>query len=283
MLPRSWGGESFVPMAAASLATMSHYSHFSHRGCFIINTQAKSTPPFANETYSPAALSHSLLTAHKPRASCLPSKLTSTPCPTENQQKDAAMASNLNTLPMEILLRIAEISTWGVSPSSKIAHPANYARNHASLARTCRWLYEALNGELYKRNLKNDPVTASCLVWPVDVGNLDTVKRAVAHGATLNFQVEVDKKTTYCPPWRLVDFNSVPRWHPFDCPCSFSLLHLAVGRQYVKIVQNLLEQKVDVHAPSRNFCCKGSRYGGAPIFPLHLCHFRDHQHGTETR
>ncbi|CAI6094193.1 unnamed protein product [Clonostachys chloroleuca] len=169
------------------------------------------------------------------------------------------MASNLNTLPMEILLRIAEISTWGVSPSSKIAHPANYARNHASLARTCRWLYEALNGELYKRNLKNDPVTASCLVWAVDVGNLDTVKRAVAHGATLNFQVEVDKKTTYCPPWRLVDFNSVPRWHPFDCPCSFSLLHLAVGRQYVKTVQYLLEQKVDVHAPSRNFCCKGSR------------------------
>ncbi|CAH0047274.1 unnamed protein product [Clonostachys solani] len=183
------------------------------------------------------------------------------------------MAPNLDTLPMEILLRIAEMSTWGVSPSSEKAHPATYARNHASLARTCRWLYETLNGKLYKRNLKNDQVTESCLLWAVDVGNLDTVKRAVAHGANLDMQVEVHKETAYCPPWGTLPLDPESPWRPPTYPWSFSLLHLAVGRQHVKIVQYLLEKNVDVHAPALNFYRNSRPFGVAPLYPLHLCLF----------
>ncbi|VUC35024.1 unnamed protein product [Clonostachys rosea] len=178
------------------------------------------------------------------------------------------MAPNLDTLPMEILLRIAEMSTWGVSPSSDEAHPATYARNHASLARTCRWLYEALNGELYKRNLEKDPVTESCLLWAVNAGNLDTIKRAVTHGANLHVQIEVHDETEYCLPWGWLDrIDSINR----NSPPSFSLLHLAVGRRHGKVVEYLLEEGVDVHAPSLDFCCRASRYEGASIYPIHLC------------
>ncbi|CAG9947193.1 unnamed protein product [Clonostachys rosea f. rosea IK726] len=193
------------------------------------------------------------------------------------------MAPSLDNLPMEILLRIAEMSTWGVSPSSDKAHPATYARNHASLARTCRWLYETLNGELYKRNLKKDPVTESCVLWAVNIGSLDTVKRAVAYGASLDLQVEVDEKTAYCPPWGALDLDlaASPRRQP-SYPRSFSLLHLAVGRQHVNIVQYLLEKGVDVHAPSSNFCCVHRLYGRAPLYPLHICLWHDHRHEIRT-
>jgi hypothetical protein len=197
--------------------------------------------------------------------------------------EDAVMAPSLDNLPMEILLRIAEMSTWGVSPSSDKAHPATYARNHASLARTCRWLYETLNGELYKRNLKKDPVTESCVLWAVNIGSLDTVKRAVAYGASLDLQVEVDEKTAYCPPWGALDLDlaASPRRQP-SYPRSFSLLHLAVGRQHVNIVQYLLEKGVDVHAPSSNFCCVHRLYGRAPLYPLHICLWHDHRHEIRT-
>ncbi|CAH0027607.1 unnamed protein product [Clonostachys rhizophaga] len=193
------------------------------------------------------------------------------------------MAPSLDTLPMEILLRIAEMTTWGVSPSSDKTHPATYARNHASLARTCRWLYETLNGELYKRNLKKDPVTESCVLWAVNVGSLGTVKRAVAYGASLDLQVEVDEKTPYCPPWGALDLHlAASHWRQPSYPRSFSFLHLAVGRQHVNIVQYLLEKGVDVHAPSLNFCCVHRPYGRAPLYPLHICLFHDHRHEIKT-
>ncbi|CAG9983092.1 unnamed protein product [Clonostachys byssicola] len=187
------------------------------------------------------------------------------------------MAPRLDTLPMEILLHIAEMSTWGVSPSSDKAHPATYARNHASLARTCRWLYETLNGALYKRNLKKDPPTESCLLWAVNVGSLGTVKRAVAYGANLDLQVEVDEKTAYCPPWGALNLDrAVSPRRQATYPRYFSLLHLAVGHLHVKIVQYLLEKSVNVHAPSLNFWCEDSRpHGRTPLYPLYLCLFSE--------
>ncbi|KAK7222807.1 hypothetical protein V2G26_010810 [Clonostachys chloroleuca] len=145
-----------------------------------------------------------------------------------------------DTLPLDALLEIAEMCTWNSLPSFMNPHPTSYARIHAALVRTCRRLCQGLNRALYLRNLKEDPLTASCLLWAVNVGNMDTIKRAHSYGAALDSSIEVTEETT----------------------------HMA-------IVQYLLENRVDVYAPSLNFCCDDWTDSGVPLFPLHQCLFHD--------
>ncbi|CAH0027351.1 unnamed protein product [Clonostachys rhizophaga] len=163
--------------------------------------------------------------------------------------------------------------TWGVLPSSRNLHPASYARSHAALVRTCRRLYQALNRALYLRNLKQDPLTASCLLWAVNVGNIDTVKRAHMFGAALDSSIEVTAETTYCPPWGVIEPD--PEDSLYHLPYQFSFIHVAILRRHVAVVQYLLENGVDVHAPSLNFCCGDWNYSDVPLFPLHQCLFHD--------
>ncbi|CAG9986915.1 unnamed protein product [Clonostachys byssicola] len=163
--------------------------------------------------------------------------------------------------------------TWDILPSSTNPHPASYARSHAALVRTCRRLYEGLNRGLYIRNLKEDPLTASCLLWAVNVGNLDTVKRAHMYGAALDSSIEVTKETTYCPPWGEIEHDPEEPFYNF--PYQFSFIHVAILRRHVAIVQYLLDNGADVHAPSLNFCCDDGTYHGVPLFPLHQCLFHE--------
>ncbi|CAH0057905.1 unnamed protein product [Clonostachys solani] len=188
------------------------------------------------------------------------------------------MAPSLDTLPMETLLEIAEMCTWDSLPSSTNPHPASYARSHAALVRTCRRLYQGLNRALYLRNLKEDPLTASCLLWAVNVGNIDTVKRAHMYGAALDSSIEVTEETTYCPPWG--DIEPDPNDLFYGLPYQFSFIHVAILRKHVAIVQYLIENGADVHAPSLNFCCDDETYRGVPLFPLHQCLFHDGVDGT---
>ncbi|CAG9953119.1 unnamed protein product [Clonostachys rosea f. rosea IK726] len=183
------------------------------------------------------------------------------------------MAPSLDTLPLETLLEIAEMCTWDILPSSTNPHPASYARSHAALVRTCRRLCQGLNRALYLRNLKEDPLTESCLLWAVNVGNIDTVKRAHMYGAALDSSIEVTEETTYCPPWGVIEPD--PEHLFYNLPYQFSFIHVAILRKHVAIVQYLLENGADVHAPSLNFCCDDETYSGAPLFPLHQCLFHD--------
>ncbi|CAI6038606.1 unnamed protein product [Clonostachys chloroleuca] len=158
------------------------------------------------------------------------------------------MAPSLDTLPLETLLEIAEMCTWTILPSSTNPHPASYARSHAALV-------------------------PSYLLWAVNVGNLDTVKRAHSYGAALDSSIEVTEETTYCPPWGVIEPN--PEDLFYSLPYRFSFIHVAILRKHVAIAQYLLENGADVYAPSLNFGCDDETCRGAPLFPLHQCLFHD--------
>lgn len=144
------------------------------------------------------------------------------------------MASRLERLPTEIILLIAEFSSWVVPDDGY--PPYRCTQPYAALTQSSRLLFETLNPALYSRNIRVDAVVeprSSCIFWAADKGCLDTIKRAESYGANIRALVggSIDKRRTE----RI--YLRTP-------------LHVALRRGHRDIVHYLLENgaRVDIEA-----------------------------------
>uniref|UniRef100_A0A8H7NC81 F-box domain-containing protein n=1 Tax=Bionectria ochroleuca TaxID=29856 RepID=A0A8H7NC81_BIOOC len=152
------------------------------------------------------------------------------------------MGAPILTLPMEVLLQIAE-QTWFSGPCSE-----KPARDHAALIRTCRGLYQALNADLYKKTKMMSPLMEYCVVWAIRNGRLCTIKRAHVNGADLTMSVETNIETE---PRSMYSGVLQPRRLR---RANYSLIHVAVLHGDLEIINYLLDHGANVHAPSFGLC-----------------------------
>ncbi|CAG9986364.1 unnamed protein product [Clonostachys byssicola] len=176
----------------------------------------------------------------------------------QNGEEDNAPThgSIFDRVPPEIIIHIAEVSTWDEVPSSW-EHPAAYARHHATLARVNTRFHRLLEPELYKRNRKYDGPLQSCVRWAAEFGNLATMQKAWQYGFDLNQQNERANDAIEVNP-----------------------LHCAVHHGHSHVVAFLLEKGVNVHAPSSPTLCVKCNVDWKlwhhmstntlePVYPLH--------------
>ncbi|VUC26813.1 unnamed protein product [Clonostachys rosea] len=151
--------------------------------------------------------------------------------------------ARLDTLPLEILLQIAETCTWGVltrhdrenepgnetGPQSRCRYiSVYYGRYHAALARVNRRFYDVLNASLYKRNLLHDSLVVSCVLWAAKFDRLETLQVAVRYGADLD-------RHGRCKPGAMQE--AVP-------------LHVAIAAGHSRVVEFMLDHGANVHIQS---------------------------------
>ncbi|CAH0054733.1 unnamed protein product [Clonostachys solani] len=175
------------------------------------------------------------------------------------------MGAPILNMPMEVLLQIAE-HTWYTGPW--YLRPTE---DHAALVRTCRGLYQTLNADLYKENIRWSSTATYLIVWAVCNNRLDTIKRAHVNGADLNMGLESYTETG--PVSRLPSTLQSTRFHL----AKYSPIHLAVLYGNSEIIAYLLDHGANVHAPSFGLCTcqkvsKDRTFEAQ--YPLHLlfCH-----------
>jgi ankyrin repeat protein len=164
--------------------------------------------------------------------------------------------SIFDRVPPEIIIHIAEVSTWDEVPSDW-QHPAAYARHHATLARVNTRFHRLLEPELYKRNRKYDGPLQSCVRWAAEFGNLATMEKAWHYGFDIDQQNE-----------RANDAMEV------------NALHCALHSGHSHVVAFLLEHGANVHGPSSPTLCVKCNVDWKlyhhmstdtlePVYPLH--------------
>lgn len=160
----------------------------------------------------------------------------------------------IESLPLEIVYRIADMCTWEVW-DNYCENPPPSPKYYAYLARTSRRFHHILNPPLYQRHIKNDAPLDSCLLWAAQHGRLDTIRIAHQYGANLNTNGARTEEDYF------TNFNLLPgRLKFFATP-----LHIAVHNGHRDILEYLLDNGANVHVPSRHFIdgvCRG--------YPLHI-------------
>lgn len=131
------------------------------------------------------------------------------------EEEEKKTKAPIERLPPELLLNIGE---WFDTFDDR--------RSLNALVRTSLVFYTALNAHLYKRNIRNDPPSASCLFWAAQVGRLGTFRVAHQFGADLN----VKRETQSYPP---------------------SPLHTAIQNLHPEIVEYILQNGGHVHSGKR--------------------------------
>ncbi|VUC36995.1 unnamed protein product [Clonostachys rosea] len=174
----------------------------------------------------------------------------------DDDDEDAPISGSVfDRVPPEIIIHIAEVSTWGEEGTSD--HPARYARHHAKLARVNTRFRRLLEPELYKRNMKYDEPVHSCARWAAEYGSVSTMVRAQHYG----FNIDQQNETA----------NNAMEINP---------LHCALHNEHSKVVEYLLQHGVNVHAPSSPTLCRDcnvdwklyhhmSTDSLEPVYPLH--------------
>ncbi|CAH0053507.1 unnamed protein product, partial [Clonostachys solani] len=158
-------------------------------------------------------------------------------------------ASLIERLPPELVAHIAVLSVWGPNDSSSL-------KDFSALARTCSHFYSILNPLLYKHNFKHDEPYKSCVLWAADHGNLDTLKRARSYGADLNIDGSRDDSDFTLPR------KSLPGGY------IATALYLSIHHENMDIFNYLLDENVDIEAPSLGLCsCEPG--GDRKTYPLH--------------
>ncbi|VUC24336.1 unnamed protein product [Clonostachys rosea] len=171
------------------------------------------------------------------------------------------MVAPILNMPVEILLRIVEFSTW----SYEVSIFRKSTGDHAALVRTCRGLYQALIASLYNPNIRMHQPMGACVVWAACKGRLDTIKRAHVNGLDLHASIEAYAADMDC--------SHIPNIC-FSRPVKTSLIHLAILHNDSDIIHYLLEHGADVHAASFGLCKCPTGYTFQTQYPLHfiLCH-----------
>lgn len=174
-------------------------------------------------------------------------------------------------------------------------------RDQNSLNRANRWLYSVINPIIYAQNVRSNDAASSCIFWAAEHGQLGTLKHALAAGANLETPAPLLHKrtaagsdgdaedsndddddddanapinnttavsapaapTTGAPP-QARDERGVPpppNRTPFATP-----LHLAVKHGHSEVVAWLLDNGVDINAPSYRLCdCQVLKFERSPL------------------
>ncbi|CAI6088604.1 unnamed protein product [Clonostachys chloroleuca] len=152
-------------------------------------------------------------------------------------------------LPSELVAHIAVLSVWGPDYSSSL-------KAFSALSRTSSHFYRILNPLLYQHNFRHDQPYQSCVLWAVEHGNIDTLKRARSYGADLNIDGSRDESDFTIP------LRSLPGRY------IATALHLSIRYGHMDIFNYLLDENVDIEVPSRGLCL--CMVGGDPkTYPLH--------------
>ncbi|KAF7555823.1 hypothetical protein G7Z17_g1930 [Cylindrodendrum hubeiense] len=166
-------------------------------------------------------------------------------------------------LPTEVICLIADMCTLGVHPE-RGQYPSSYARHHSRFARTSRHFYDILNPALYKRNIHDDPLLDSCVLWAAQQGRLETMK--VAHGLGASLDINGARTAAELEGY----LNGVPgRLRFFATP-----LHLVIQNGHRHVLEYLLENGANVNVSSRLFCAGNRAFNHdrdcPPLpYPLH--------------